>query len=47
MPAFMAELWIARSIDSILAQTYSNWELVIVNDGSSDIAIEAKVRTLT
>lgn len=36
MPAFMAELWIARSIDSILAQTYSNWELVIVNDGSSD-----------
>ncbi len=36
MPAFNAEQYIAQAIDSVLAQTYQNWELIIVNDGSSD-----------
>lgn len=36
MPMRNAETYIAESISSLLQQTYSNFELVIVNDGSSD-----------
>lgn len=36
MPAFNAEKHISESIESVIAQTYKNWELVIVDDGSTD-----------
>lgn len=36
MPAYNAENYIAQAIESVLAQTYTNWQLIIVNDGSSD-----------
>lgn len=36
IPAYNAEDYIVRSIDSALASDFSNLELVIVNDGSSD-----------
>ena len=36
MPSYNAELYIAESIDSVLAQTYGNWELVITDDCSTD-----------
>ena len=40
MPAFNASLYIDAAIDSIQAQTFSEWELVIVDDGSSDTTLE-------
>jgi glycosyltransferase involved in cell wall biosynthesis len=36
MPAYNAEKYIEQAVDSVLAQSYQNWELLIVNDGSTD-----------
>jgi len=36
MPAFNVEAYITEAIESVLAQTYTDWELVIVDDGSTD-----------
>ena len=36
MPAHNAASTIRESIDSVLAQSYPHWELIIINDASSD-----------
>src|SRR5687767_15367714 len=36
MPAYNTEKFIGESIQSVVDQTYANWELLIVDDGSTD-----------
>lgn len=36
MPSYNAEAFIEKSLDSILAQTYKEWELIITDDCSTD-----------
>lgn len=40
MPAYRTAGYIAESIDSVRRQTWANWELVIVDDGSPDDVVE-------
>ena len=36
VPAFNAAPWIAECLDSILAQSFDDWQAIIVDDGSTD-----------
>ena len=36
VPVFKVESYLARCVDSILAQTVSDFELILVDDGSPD-----------
>ena len=38
LPVFNAEKTLKTAIDSILEQTYKNFELIIINDGSNDLS---------
>ena len=40
MPSYNSEKYIAESIQSIIDQTYTNWEFIIVDGHSSDKTIE-------
>ena len=36
VPIYNDEIYIKECLDSILAQTFANWEAILVNDGSTD-----------
>ena len=39
-PCFNGSKFLAQTIESVLAQTYSNWEMLIIDDGSKDNSAE-------
>lgn len=40
MPTYNSAAFVAKAVDSVMRQTYSNWELVISDDCSSDETVE-------
>jgi glycosyltransferase involved in cell wall biosynthesis len=40
MPAFNAERFIGMAVHSVLHQTFEDWELIVIDDGSSDATPE-------
>jgi teichuronic acid biosynthesis glycosyltransferase TuaG len=40
MPAYNAEIFISESIESVIKQTFIDWELIIIDDGSTDKTAE-------
>jgi glycosyltransferase involved in cell wall biosynthesis len=47
IPAYNAEKYIAESVESVLQQTFPSWELLVIDDGSTDhtAAIVEKIQT--
>lgn len=55
VPVYKTELYVGHCINSILAQTFTDWELILVDDGSSDksgaicdeyAAMETRIRVI-
>ena len=40
LPVFNGEKYLAASIESILNQTYENFEFIIINDSSTDKSLQ-------
>ena len=40
IPAYNASLFVSETIESVLAQTFEDWELLIIDDGSTDNTAE-------
>lgn len=40
IPFYNAEKYLAFAIQSVIAQSYENWELILVDDGSSDNSLK-------
>ena len=47
MPSYNTASYIAKSIESVIAQTYTDWELIIVDDYSTDNTDEVVAPFLT
>lgn len=39
IPFYNAEKFLAQAIDSVLWQTYTNWQLILLDDGSTDSSL--------
>ena len=47
IPAYNAEKYIQKCVESVIKQTYRNLEIIIVNDGSNDDTLKklAQIKT--
>ena len=56
IPAYNAQAYLRECLESVLAQSFSDWEVVLVNDGSTDstldialsyAALDSRIRVIT
>lgn len=47
MPSYNHEKYVEYSIETVLAQTFADWELIIIDDGSKDKSIDLISRYVT
>ena len=40
IPIYNADKYLAKCINSVISQTYTSWELLLINDGSTDKSLE-------
>ena len=40
IPVYKVERYLRRCLDTVLAQTFTDWEAVCVNDGSPDSCLD-------
>jgi glycosyltransferase involved in cell wall biosynthesis len=40
IPCYNAEKWVASALESAIAQTWSNTEIIVINDGSTDSSLQ-------
>jgi len=40
MPMFNSEKFVGKTVTSLIEQTFENWELVVIDDGSTDSSAE-------
>lgn len=40
IPVYNREKYVARAIESVIHQTFKNWEMIIIDDGSRDRSVE-------
>ena len=40
IPVYNAELYLSESLNSVANQSYRNWELIAINDGSTDKSLD-------
>ena len=46
LPFYNSQKFLDATIKSVINQTYKNWELFLINDGSSDNSLEIAVKYL-
>lgn len=39
-PVYNGEAFLTQAIESVISQTYSKWELLLLDDGSTDGSLE-------
>lgn len=40
IPVYNGELYLSETLDSVMKQTFTDWEIIVVNDGSTDKSLE-------